>query len=330
MQIALANALINSASPAYCAASADIVLDFGLGTAFWQGAIGPLAERITCIRDTSGMAMDMAGALHDFAPNVLRRTARGLLIEEARTNFVPHSFAPAPADTTLAAGNYTLSLLGPGTVTATGAYTGVATHAEPLTFTLDAQGTLTLTPSSGVLFMQLENGSFVTSPIATGAAPVTRDFDRITFADTAWFNPQNCTMLVEWEQVAPPSGVQTLLRWQNATYSRLRSGSGAFAQVNDATGTLILNIGAPGGPPAPGIHRLAAALAPNDMEVAWSASLGNGAPGSASDTNGIPAAAPTAVILGSTLSGEFLNGWIRKLAFWQTHVDTARLLSVVG
>lgn len=297
-------------------AEATLVLDFTRRMARLNGARLPLEAVLSCQRASPGKALSAGGTLHDFAPNTLRCTSRGLLVEEPRTNYFPNSFAPATTGVNLPAGTFTLSLRGTGSAGASGAATGVATALAPLTFTLAAPGTVTVTPAGGPTCVQLENGSFATSPIATNAGPATRQLDGVSLLDTSWFNPQNCTIMVEWEQVAPGQGVQTLLRWQNASFSRLRSGNFATVQVNDAGANLILNASAPTAPPPLGIHRLAAALAPNNMTVAWSASLGGGTAGSVQDTTGTPAPSVSGITLGSNMFGEVLNGWIQRLAVW--------------
>ncbi|MBJ3783128.1 hypothetical protein [Devosia sediminis] len=329
MQIALSNAVAAQRVLASSFSGASVVLDFTRGHAIWNGAFGPLAARLTCNRDAAALAPDTGGALRSFPANTLRCTSRGLLVEETRTNFVPNSFTPAPTDLALAAGTYTVSGLGTGTVSLTGAATGTATSAASVSFTLAAPGSVTLTPSAGVTFMQLENGAFATSPIATGATAATRDIDRITFSSVSWFDPQNCTLLVEWEQVAPATGAQTLVRWQNASFGRLRSGNFVVAQVNDASANLIFNAGSPGGPAPSGIHRLAAALAPNNMEVAWSGSLASGVVGSSIDTSGTPAPGATTFLVGAASTSECLNGWIRRLVFWPARLTQPHLFSVL-
>ena len=293
--------------------NAALMLDFTQRQAQLNGASLPLSAVLSCQRASPGKAQSATGTLYDFAPDTLRCTSRGLLVEEARTNYFPNSFAPAPAEVSLAAGTYTLSLSGQGSASLTGATSGVATALAPFTFILATPDTVTVTPAGSPAYVQLENGSFHTSPIATTAGPATRQLDAVSFIDTSWFNPQDCTIVVEWEQIVPGQGVQTLLRWQNASYSRLRSGNFATVQVNDAAGSLILNAAAPTAPPPLGVHRLAASLAPNDMTVAWSASLGGGTAGSVQDTSGTPAPGVFSMCIGSNLTNEVLGGFLRSI-----------------
>src|SRR5690606_12052440 len=99
-------------------------------------------------------------------------------------------------------------------------------------------------------FFQLEEGAFPTSPIDTGAVPADRGHEAVWLIDPAILDTEACTILIEWEQVAPgetaANGVQTLMRWETAdgVWSRLRTGSTVIAQIRDAAGDLVFNNGA--------------------------------------------------------------------------------------
>ena len=131
----------------------------------------------------------------DFDPVTL--AAKGLLVEEQRTNLVLNSATMSTQNVTVTAVAHTLSFYGTGTITLSGASTAgplVGTGAYPnrvtLTFTPTA-GTLTLTVTGSVTQAQLEAGSFATSYIPTGAATATRSADIASVSTQAF--PYNAT-----------------------------------------------------------------------------------------------------------------------------------------
>lgn len=318
------------AAPHWWPDGAAFAFDFTRGEAMVAGERFPAADLLVCQRTGSAMAPQRPGGLITFETNQPRITNRGLLVEDGRTNLLHDSFSPAQHDIPLPAGTFALSMLGGGQVGMSGALEGIATAQSPLIATLPAPGSVTVTPQGEVTFFQLEAGSFPTSPIATTAAPATRADEAVSLADPTLFDPQSSTILIEWEQVAPgataTNGVQMLLRWDaGGVWSRIRSGSIVYAQVQDAGGALVLNAGS-GIPAPPGIHRIAVALAPNDMAFAWSASL-DGMGGLVVDTSGVPVAPPAALLLGGTQGHERLNGWIRKVICWPGRHDDSTLLA---
>ena len=98
-------------------------------------------------RATVGTAEDLAGNIIQFASGQLRRTDKGVLIEETRINLFLNSAVGVTQNITVAAVAYTLSFRGTGTITLTGTST-----AGPLVGTGTANRvTLTFTPTAGTL-----------------------------------------------------------------------------------------------------------------------------------------------------------------------------------
>ena len=133
-------------------------------------------------RASVGTAEDLAGNVVQFASEEVRRTDKGILIEEARTNLFLNSAVGVTQSVTVAAAAHTLSFRGTGTVTLTGTSTagplvgsGANTRVT-LTFTPTA-GTLTLTISGSYTNVQLEAGSSASSWIPTAGASVPRAAD---------------------------------------------------------------------------------------------------------------------------------------------------------
>lgn len=107
-----------------------------------------------------------------------------VLIEPERTNLLLNSETLSTQDVVVAASEYTLSFFGTGSVTLSGAATGVLTGTNAnvrssYTFTPTA-GTLTLTVSGDVTNANLELGSFPTSWISTTGTTATRSADVCT------------------------------------------------------------------------------------------------------------------------------------------------------
>lgn len=129
--------------------------------------------------------------------------ARGLLIEEQRTNLVLNSASLSTQNVTVTAAAHTLSFTGTGTVTLSGVSSAgplVGTGANnrvSLTFT-PTSGSLTLTVAGSVTLAQLEVGAFPTSYIPTTSAQVTRAADNISLANSLYpFIFDEGTLVVE-------------------------------------------------------------------------------------------------------------------------------------
>ncbi len=97
----------------------------------------------------------------------------GYLSEEARTNLFLNSKVPVTQNITTAADDYTLSVVGSGSITLSGTGSGVATEGTPVTFTATA-GTLICTVAGSLDWVQVELGDFKTSLIETEGSTVTR------------------------------------------------------------------------------------------------------------------------------------------------------------
>jgi hypothetical protein len=170
-------------------------------------------QLVTITRAGSGTFTDSAGTLQTAATDVPRfdhnpttGESLGLLVEEARTNLLVGSAAPATQIVTVTAVAHTLHFTGTGTITLTGASTagplvGTGTgeaNRVSLTFTPTA-GSLTLTVSGTVTNAQLEAGAFRTSYILNVSTPlgVTRSADVVSITGSAfssWYNATEGTI----------------------------------------------------------------------------------------------------------------------------------------
>lgn len=145
-------------------------------------------------RASTGSYFDRAGALQTAAVDTPRfdhdpvtHAAEGLLLEAAATNVLLNSAALSTQGCAVTAQPYVLSFYGTGSITLSGAASGVlvGTGAFParvqLAFTATV-GTLTLTVAGSALMAQLEASSTAqaSSYIATTGAPATRAADVLT------------------------------------------------------------------------------------------------------------------------------------------------------
>lgn len=134
------------------------------------------------------------------------------LIEPAATNLFLNNRAAVTQNVSVTAQAYTLSFFGTGTITLSGASTAgplVGTGANDrvsLTFTPSA-GTLTLTVSGTMDFVQLEAGTVATSPIITGSATVTRAADTLSVPLSAF--PSIASAVTMYAVYSQPHGHAT-------------------------------------------------------------------------------------------------------------------------
>lgn len=169
--------------------SPALVLDFVAGTHALDGVTGPLSGIVGFARSSPAWSWGSDGTLVEAAPDTPRigrdratGAVLGYLVEEARTNLLLDSATPATQTVAVADGTvYTLSVFGAGSAALSGAGSGTASEGAPVTFTATGTG-VTVTVTGALAVFQLEAGDAPTSPIVTGAAPVTRAADRMHVA----------------------------------------------------------------------------------------------------------------------------------------------------
>ncbi len=133
----------------------------------------------------------------------------GLLCEPARTNLILGSDDPDTQDVTTSAANYAVSFFGTGDVvlsgTASATLNGTGANERTSEVVTASAGTLTVTITGDVRYLNVEQGPYPSSPIITAGSPVTRSADTATVSLTApWYTAQEGTWVWEGVPVIDP------------------------------------------------------------------------------------------------------------------------------
>jgi len=175
--------------------AADIRGVAGLFPGLIQPAFNLFAPNLTLpgtvsfTRASTGWSLSQAPAVKSYTTNAPRFSydvdgnLLGLRVEGGATRLNTIAAAPVdPENVTVAAVAHTISFYGTGSMILSGAHSATVVGAGEFptrtsyTFT-PAAGTLTLTPSGTVQHLQVETGSFATTPILGEGGPVTRAAD---------------------------------------------------------------------------------------------------------------------------------------------------------
>ena len=192
--------------------------------------------------DASGVmqtaAIDQPRIDHDRGTGLVR----GLLVENARTNLLLNAAIPVTQTVSVTAALHALSFWGTGTITRSDAHsaslTGPGGSARAVLVFTPAAGALTLTVSGDVQMAQLEAGNCATSFIPTAGAPSTRLADRPVVPFGSWWNPDEGTILAEWQDINQQSGntrVIGLPGSRSVLSLSAATGTGAATGANAAT-----------------------------------------------------------------------------------------------
>ncbi|ACJ01349.1 hypothetical protein [Rhodospirillum centenum] len=255
----------------------------------------------------------------------------GLLIEGPRTNFLPDSFAPATRTVSLPAGSYTLSVGSGGSLAVTGAAAGTAAPGVPLTLTLSAPGSLTVTVQGQPHWYQCEDGPFASSPIATPpGASARREADEVRVLLGSWHRQEAGTWIVDFRPGAGFVPAQYLMTVSDGTASERHSvyrwAAGLIAYDMNAGGVQRSSL-----VPANAL----VALTPSRVAAAWSrqgvAFCLNGGP---VVTAAVPALAAgiSRMTLGAQTSGlaQSLFGHIRRVRYFPDRLPASLLRSMTA
>jgi hypothetical protein len=198
-------------------------------------------------------------------------------------------------------------------------------------------GTLRLRPTGSttnalsviVHNLQLEVGSFPSSPILTDAASVTRAADVATVATAGWFaDGQPGSLMTEFVLPVVSNAVnQRLLSIDDGTANNriflTRTTGGVFDSFVVSGGSTQANIGA--GSLASGTHKTALAWATNDIAM-YRSGAQSGTDSSATLPSGI-----TSVRVGTAYDASSpIFGYIRSLRYWPRRLSNTTLQAITA
>lgn len=298
-----------------------------------------LDSRITFTRSAGPATyFDSTGALQTAGTNVPRfdydpatLQARGLLIEETRTNLLLNSTALGTQSVSVTAQAYTLSFYGTGTITLSGVSTAGplvgagANNRVQLTFTPTA-GTLTCAVSGTVTNANLEAGAFATSYITTAGSTATRPQDLAAMPTTGWF------------LAAGPGSIAFAGIQEGVTSNRVPaaindgSGNNEFRVLVNALGSLQAAISASsvtiGGTIVSAPNTIAPFMRVGGATAWTSQTFTLACDGAFGAESAVTAALPavTTLQIGARTPGVFpLCGWLRRIRYWPRMLDNMQL-----
>jgi hypothetical protein len=260
----------------------------------------------------------------------------GLLLEEARTNLILNSAAPASQTVTVAARAYALSFYGTGSIVLSGAHSATlaGTAAFPsrssLVFTPSA-GSLTLTITGTVQFANLEAGastvhSWPSSWIPTAGETATRgrDIATISGANFSQFFVQNTGTTYMRCQPVASIATQPFFVGVDAGSGINFRGFSRRANLGSRSTALADSIEVNGPTWASGMRKIAGTWVPNDCVLADSGAIAG------TDTS---TASPLSVVntmefgpTYNTTSGAILN----RVCYWGSRLSNAVLQSITS
>jgi hypothetical protein len=290
------------------------------------------APGLTFTRASVGSYLNNNNTMTVFSSGQPRIGDKGILIEGSRQNLFLNSAVGATQSITVTAAAHTLSFFGTGTVTLSGVSTAgplVGTgefNRVSLTFTPTA-GSLTLTVSGDIKWVNLELGSFPSSWIPSDGTAVTRAADAATAVPTSGTD-YPLSLYVEIERAVDTGGSEVQLHVSNGTITEqadLRVNTGDLGQgvvrtsnsavaLSTVAGALAINT----------VYKLAMRQDTDNNIVARGGVL------SSLDTSAANPATPTTITVGNAPAGSTLQsfGYIRRTAIIQGALSNAALQGI--
>ncbi len=169
---------------------------------------------------------------------------------------------------------------------------------------------------------QCEVSAIVSSPIITGAASVARAADNATVNTlTPWFNAVEGTILAEYSRLSPQNGQYELSFNDGTTAEELslyNSATNRSVLVRDNSNVQFLGVVGAGFDAAFQVRKKALAYRAADF-----AGCLNGGTVATSATGTLPTV--TSLRFGRLVGANYLNGWIRRIAYYPTRLPDTTL-----
>jgi hypothetical protein len=297
---------------------------------------GVLDSRVTISRalntatrtNSSGVIEIVNANLPRFDYNPVTLAARGLLIEETRTNLFLNSLINGTSlstqSVTVTAVSHTISFYGTGTITLSGAATAtvVGTGAYPnrqtLTFT-PIVGVLVCTVSGSVQYAQLEVGAFATSFIPTATTSLTRNADAVSMTGTNFSSWYNATEGAFWFEFTPDLFLTSNIN-RVATVSQ-GAASGRVVDIftsggnwNSYNGTTTIVSG------ASVVTNVKQRIVATYKTGSYALALNGVTPSTAASAL---VNAANQMAIGSLGGSNYLNGHIQRISYWPQRITNA-------
>jgi hypothetical protein len=211
---------------------------------------------------------------------------------------------------------------------------GTDTRVEVRVYPTNSTSTATFTGDGyGGIYawgFQTEAGAFPTSYIPTVASQVTRSRDAASMTGanfSSWYNQAEGTLYAEWQKFAPSTFQAVVVASNGTSSNQIAIGHGSISGSNNnlrfdvaAGGVGQASITTISNSPSNTFAKTAAAYAVNDFAV-----VSNGG-AAGTDTSGVlPLVNRLTIGVGGAITGGFLNGTIKKLAYYPLAATSAQL-----
>jgi hypothetical protein len=320
-------------APAVASASVDL--------SFLQP--GVLDPQLTFIRNSVASYFDATGSIQIAEAGVPRweydpvtLALRGLLSEQARTNLLLNSAAPASQNVDVTAQPYVLTFYGTGSITWSGAASGTLVGAGPFParavagFTPTA-GTLTCTVTGQVLYAQIEAAGVTdySSWVPTTDTTAQRAAEILSMPTDAWFNSVQSSLLGEF--ISPQvsvSGARCVAGISDGTINNRLAVYALATGINVSTTDVNSNNA--------GVVTVSTSATVTPNVISKVAGTFNGTTQTVCLNGTTPASGVMTTPVGLNLltigsritSSTKFGGWIRRIQYWPRALSNAELQAV--
>jgi hypothetical protein len=203
-----------------------------------------------------------------------------------------------------------------------------------LAFTF-AAGTFNFTIRIGM--PQLELGAFATSVVATSGSAATRAAEQASLSLGSWYNAKASTLLVEAQKnTSADANYSISLQLDDGTnLNRLEfytfPGSTTIYLMDQYTSNITDASVTPGSFSLSTPYKVAGSISGALSTTGTIAASLNGATAASGTTGNFAGSTFTTMRIGGVVGGSlFMNGWIRRIAYWPTSLSNAELISLTS